>query len=133
MIAYNCDSNTILQTPLFNRKDKHRIRAYNSILQRLADKVHHVDVQTLDNKVSADFKKAIVEDWCATYQLVPPNVHRRNVAEIYIHTLKAHFLAILAGLDTNFLKYMWDSLLSQTELKINLLRQATLNPSMSSW
>ena len=28
---------------------------------------------------------------------------------------------------------MWDNLLIQTELTINLLRQATLNPRMSAW
>ena len=28
---------------------------------------------------------------------------------------------------------MWDNLLAQTELTINLLRQATLNPRMSDW
>ena len=28
---------------------------------------------------------------------------------------------------------MWDNLLLQTELTINLLRQATLNPRMSAW
>ena len=28
---------------------------------------------------------------------------------------------------------MWDDLLAQTELTINLLRQATLNPRMSAW
>ena len=28
---------------------------------------------------------------------------------------------------------MWDNLLVQTELKINLLRQATLSPSISAW
>ena len=33
MIAYHCDSNTILQSPFGNRKDKHRIRAYNSIMK----------------------------------------------------------------------------------------------------
>ena len=60
-------------------------------------------------------------------------MHRRNVAEKYIRTFKAHFLAILAGVDPNFPKYMWDNLLVQTELIINLLRQATLNPSMSVW
>ena len=44
MIAYHCDSNTILQAPFFNRKDKHRIRAYNSIMQKLDDRGHHVDI-----------------------------------------------------------------------------------------
>ena len=91
MISYHCDSNTILQAPFSNIKDKHRIRAYNSIIRRLSDKRHQVDVQILDNEVSADFKRTIVEDWCATYQLVPPNSHQRNIAERDICTFKAHF------------------------------------------
>ena len=49
MIAYHCDSNTILRAPFFNRKDKHSIRAYNYIMRRLADRGHQVDVQILDN------------------------------------------------------------------------------------
>ena len=88
MIAYHCEFNTILQAPFVNRKDKHRIRVYNSIM-----------------------KKFTVED----------------IMQI------AHSLAILAGVDPDFPKYMWDNLLTQTELTINLLRQATLNPRMSAW
>ena len=60
-------------------------------MRRLSDRVHQVDVQILDNEVSTYFKRTIVEDWFATYQLVPPNVHRRNIAERYIRTFKAHF------------------------------------------
>ena len=85
------------------------------------------------NEVSAEFKKTIKKDWGATYQLVPPNVHRLNIAERAIRKFKAHFLAILAGVDPYFPKYMWDNLLAQTELTINLLRQATLNQRMSAW
>ena len=133
MIAYNFDSNTILQAPFVNRKDKHSIRAYNSFIWRLADRGHQVDVKILDKEVSTDFKRTIVEDWCATYQLVPPNIHRRNIAERAIRTFKAHFSSVLAGVDTTFPKFMWDNLLVQTELTLNLLRQATINPSMSAW
>ena len=79
MIAYNCYSNTILQAPFSNSKDKHRILAYNSIMKRLVDSGHQVDVQILDNEVSAEFKRSIVDYWGTTYQLVPPNVHRRNI------------------------------------------------------
>ena len=70
-----------------------------------------MDVQILDNEVSTYFKRTIVKDWCATYQLVPPNVHRRNVAERSIHTFRADFLALLSGVDPNFPKFMWDNLL----------------------
>ena len=53
MIVYHCDSNTILQAPFFNRKDKHGIRAYKYMMRRLADRGNQVDVQISDNKVSA--------------------------------------------------------------------------------
>ena len=36
-------------------------------------------------------------------------------------------------MDPDFPKYLWDNLFTQTELTINILRQATLNPRMSSW
>ena len=44
-------------------------------MKRLADRGHQVDVKILDNEVSAEFKISIVDDWGATYQLVPPNLH----------------------------------------------------------
>ena len=80
-------------------------------MQCLANRVHLVYVQILDNKVITDFKRTIMEDWCSTYQLVPPNVHIINIAERAIHTFKAHFFAVLVGVDPNFPKYMWDNLL----------------------
>ena len=99
----------------------------------LADRGHHVEVKILDNEVSAEFKKKIVKDWGASYQLVPPNVHRRNIAEKAIRTFKAYFMAILEVVDPEFPKFMWDNLLVQTEITINLLRQENLNPRMSAW
>ena len=63
---------------------------------------------------------------------MPPNVHRRNVAERAIRTFKEHFLAVLAGVVPKVPKFIWDELLVQTEMTINLLRQATLNPIMST-
>ena len=133
MIAYHCDSNTILHATFANRTDKHRIRAYNSIITRLTNRVHHVNVQILDNEVSVEYKRVIEEDWKVEYQLVPPNVYRRNIAKHVIRTFKAHFLVILAGVDPEFPQYMWDNLLDQTELTLNFLRQANINPRISPW
>ena len=64
---------------------------------------------------------------------MPPNVHRRNDAKRAILKFKAHFLSILAGVDPGFLNYMWDTLLQQTDLTLNLFCQATINPKMSVW
>ena len=83
-------------------------------MQKLADRGHHFGIQILDNEVSAEFKNTIKNDWGATYQLVPTNVHRRNIAERAIRTFKAHFLAILAGVDPDLPRYMWDNMLVQT-------------------
>ena len=102
-------------------------------MQKLAERGNHVDIQILDNAVSAEFKKTIKKYWGAIYQLVPPNVHRKNIAERAIRTFKAHFLAILAGVDPDLPIYMWDNLLAQTELTINFLKQETLNTRISAW
>ena len=63
-------------------------------------------------------------------QRVPPNVHRRNIAERAVRTFRAHLLAILVGVDTAFPCYMWDTLLPQTEITLDLLRRSALHPYM---
>jgi hypothetical protein len=92
-----------------------------------------VDLNIRDNKASADFKRVITETWRTKFQLVPPDMHRRNKAERMICHFKNHFLSILAGVDAAFPPYLWDLLLPQAELTINLLRQSTANPKISAW
>ena len=75
----------------------------------------------------------MTQKWKVRYQLVPPNMHRRNAAERAIRTFKAHFIAILAGVARDFPRNMWDKLLPQAELTLNLLRQSSLNPAVSAW
>jgi hypothetical protein len=60
-------------------------------------------------------------------------MHRRNKAEQMIRHFKDHFLSILAGVDATFLPSLWDLLLPQAKLTINLLRQATANPKILAW
>ena len=62
-------------------------------MRRLADRGNQVDVQILYNKVSVEFNRIIVDDWGATYKVVPHNVHSINIAEISILTFKAHLLS----------------------------------------
>ena len=60
-------------------------------------------------------------------------MHKRNVAEKAIRTFKAHFLAILAGVAGNFPCHLWDFILPQVELMLNLPRQLNPNPKLSVW
>ncbi len=133
MIAYHADGNLILQHAFKTRNDHHRIAAYNSIMTRLAARGLAVDLQILDNEAGAAYKEAIIFKWNAKFQLVPSDMHRRNQAERTICTFKNHFLLILAGVNAAFPPYLWDLLLPQAELTLNLLRQAMLNPQISAW
>ena len=102
-------------------------------MRRLLNNNLTVDLQILDNEASAEYKRSITEKWKDNYQLVPPNTQRSNASERAICTFKAHFLSILAGVAPDPPRNLWDLLLPQTELTLNLLRQATLDPSRSAW
>jgi hypothetical protein len=133
MIAFHADSNLILQQAFKSKSDRHRIAAYNTIMTRLAARGLSIDLQILDNKASSAYKETIPFKWNATFHLVPPDMHCRNLAERAIHMFKDNFLAFPASVDVAFLPYLWDLLLPQAELALNLLRQATLNPWISAW
>jgi hypothetical protein len=132
IIAYHANGNLILQQAFKSRNDCHCIAANNSIMTRLAARGLAVNLQILDNEASAAYKEAITFKWNAKFQLVPPDMHRRNQAEHTICTFKNHFLLILASIDATFPPYLWDLLLPQAELTLNLLQQATLNPGISA-
>ena len=86
----------------------------------------------LDNKMSTEFTAALALNK-ATYQLVPPHTHRRNLAERVIQAFKNHFKAGLASVDPNFPLSEWDTLIELTKITLNLLRTARSNPKLSSY
>jgi hypothetical protein len=133
MIAYYANGNLNHQQAFKTGSDKHRIAVYNTIMTRLAARGLAVDLQILDNETSAAYKHAITVTWQAKFQLVPPDMHRHNRAERAIRTFKDHFLAILANVDPLFPPYLWDLLLPQAKLTLNLLRQSALNPRIPAW
>ena len=93
------------------------------------DPIKHV----LDNEISDVMKRLITDEYHMKYELVPPGCHRRNAAEVAIRNFKAHFLSILAGVDDDFPLYLWDKLLPQAEITINLLRQSNATPTVSAY
>ena len=73
------------------------------------------------------------DKWDVEFQLVPPEMHWKNAAERAIRSFKAHFLAILVGVASDFPRNLWDLLLPQTEMTLNMLRQAAPDPAISAW
>jgi hypothetical protein len=64
--------------------------------------------------------------------LVPPHCHRRNAAECAIQTLKEHFVAGLSSVNPTFPLHLWDRLLPQAEITLNLLQTSRLHPQLSA-
>ena len=92
-----------------------------------------IEHQVLDNEASKEYRQHVTEIWKSTYQLVPPDDNLRNIAKRAIRTFKAHFLSILSGIPSSFPNYLWDKILPQTELSLNLLCQSTISPLTSAW
>ena len=121
MVMVEIDSNAILVEPIKNRKDAEMIRAYKSLLLRLQRAGITPQKHVLDNEVSESMKNIIRDENNITLELVPPGCHRRNAAEVAIQNFKAHFLSVLSGVSDNFPIQLWDRLLPQTEITLNLL------------
>ena len=68
-----------------------------------------------------------------TIKMVPPGCHRRNAAEVAIRNFKSHFISILAGVAEDFPPTLWDRLLPQTEITLNLIQQSNATPNVLAY
>jgi hypothetical protein len=107
------------------------VKAYDSIHQELAVKGFKPKLQTLDKEASTTLKNFFTTNDIA-YQLVPPHCHRHNAAERAIRTFKEHFVAGLSLVEPSFPLHLWDRLLPQAEITLNLLRTSGLHPQLSA-
>ncbi len=108
------------------------VKAYQTLWKQITESGNiKPTTLILDNEVSAELKEAIKKN--CTIQLVPPDNHRRNLAERAIQTFKNHFKAILAGVNDSFPMKLWDKLLPQTVLTLNLLRQSNVAPTVLAY
>lgn len=82
-------------------------------------------LQKLDNEASRRLQQCI-NNKGIQLQLVPPHSHHANATERAIHTFKNHFIATLCGTDPLFPMNLWDQLVLQAELTLNLLRPARM-------
>ena len=86
----------------------------------------------LDNECSTEFKQAVKENELE-YELVPKDQHRRNLAEQALQTWKAHTIGSLSGVADTFPFVLWDKLLPQLYMQVNLLRFSNIHPKVCSW
>jgi hypothetical protein len=127
MLCYIYDCNYIKVVPMKSRSASEWVKEYGSIHQELTVKGFKPKLQTLYNEASTALKNYFTPQ-NIDYQLVPPHCHRRNAAERAIRTFKEHFVTGISSVDPSFPMHLWDRLLPQAEITLNLLRTSCRHP-----
>jgi hypothetical protein len=131
MVLYDFDSNHIFAQPFKTRSAANILAAFKILHHRLCRAGCRPKLHRLDNECSTILKTYLTEE-TIDYQLVPPGVHRRNAAERAIRTFQNHFIAGLCSVDKDFPIHLWDQLVPQAEITLNLLRSSRINPQLSA-
>jgi hypothetical protein len=132
LVMYHYDTSAILVAPLKTRHGNELLRGYTKLYQHLNKRGFRPTTHWLDNEASNALKSFNhMQD--VEYQVVPPHVHRHNSAERAIRTWKNHFVAGICSTDPAFPLHLWDRLIDQATITLNLLRPARRNPNMSAY
>ena len=130
MVLYYHDSNAILAEPLTSLNERELIRSTHVLHAYLYDRGLAPQYQILDNECPGGIK-TLLHNSSVRFQLVPPYLHRTNVAKSAIQTYKDHLIACLSSCDPNLPLHLWDRLIPHAILTLNFLRLSRLNPILS--
>jgi hypothetical protein len=131
MVCYIYDCNYVKVVPIKSRSASEWVKAYDHIHHKHPAKGFKPKLQTLDIEASAALKHFFTAN-NVEYQLVPPHCRRCNADERNIRTFKEHFVAGLSFVDPTFPLHLWDRILPQAEITLNLLRTSRLHPQLSA-
>jgi hypothetical protein len=131
LVVYEYDSNYIHAEPMIDRTGPSIIAAYQRSIDFLQARGFKPLLQRLDNEATSALQDFLVAS-DIDFQLAPPHIHRRNTAERAIHTFKNHFIAGLCSTNPAFPLNLWDKLLPQCLVTLNLLRRSRINPQLSA-
>ena len=132
VVVYDYDTNAIVFEPIRKRQAKEILTAFLKCQDKIAQNYVTPKLYILDNEASSTLKQILTTKG-QKYELVPPNMHRRNAVEKAIRTFKNHLISGLATCDPEFPVHEWDRILPQCEITLNLLRNSRINPNLSSW
>ena len=132
LVVYDYDSNFIFAEPMPNRNADTILRTFRAIHATIVASGAIPQIHITDNEAAQPLIQFLRQQ-NIEHQLVPPNNHRANAAERAIRTFKNHFIAILSSCDPAFPLHLWDRLIPQAVITLNLLRASTRNPSISAY
>jgi hypothetical protein len=85
----------------------------------------------LDNKAS-QLLKTYLHEHNINFQLVPPYSQRRNAAERAIRSFKDNLIDRLCSTEKSLPMHLWDKLLPQKVITLNMLQTSRINPKLSA-
>jgi hypothetical protein len=130
LLVYKYDSNYIYGAPMPDCTGPSIISAYKTTIQLFESRGFKPLLQRLDN-VASRVLQVFIDEEDIDLQLAPPQVHQRNAAELAIHTFKNHFIAGLCSTNRDFPLNLWDKMLPQCLITLNLLRRSLISPQLS--
>jgi hypothetical protein len=131
MVLYDYDSNAILAKPIKDLTTPEFLKAFQFMEQELVARGLKPKLMKLDNEASQLLKDYLYQQ-DITFQLVPPYSHIRNSAERAITSFKDHFISGLCSADKSFPMHLWDTILTQAGITLNMLRASRINPKLSA-
>jgi hypothetical protein len=130
-VLYEYDGNAIMADPIKNNKAAELLGSFQVMEQKLTSRGLKSKLMTLDNEASK-LLKDYLHDQDINFQLVPPYCQRRNASECTICAFKYHLIAGLCSTDKAFTMHLWDRLLPQAILTLNMLSKLRINPKISA-
>jgi hypothetical protein len=131
MILYDYDSNAILAQPIKDCTALELLKAFQFMEQELVARGLQLKLMKLDNEASKLLKDYLHQQ-DITFKLVPPYSHRRNSAERAIRSFKDHLISGLCSTDKYVPMHLWDRILPQAVMTLNMLRTSRIDPKLSA-
>jgi hypothetical protein len=131
MVLYDYDSNAILAKPIKDRTSPELLKEFQFMEQELVARGLKPKLMKLDNEASKLLKDYLYQQ-DITFQLVPPYNHSCNSAEQAIRSFKDHLIAGLCSTYKSFPMHLWDRILSQAVITLNMLITSRINPKLSA-
>ena len=132
MVICEIYSGEIMVEPMRKWMPGEMVKSYQVLVYWLKNcgatpKRHILDIET-----SEEFKDA-TQKHKTTFHLIPSHDHCRNRAKKDIQTFKNHLVSILCDRDENLPMKLWDFLLQQSKITLNLIRQSRLFRTISAY
>jgi hypothetical protein len=136
LVLYFYDNNVILVEPLQNRSNHQQVQAYKRIIDQ-ANKGTTLQIHWMDNEASAAVKETLKKSttWTTNWSR-HTFTDAMPLAEQAIRTFKNHFIAKMCSkmcsAAEDFPIQLWDRLLRQAEITLNLMQTSRVNLSISA-